>query len=325
MATTEPIPPMLAALAPPTAAEIQRRLQVGYLLAVAGAVLWSTKGIFIKLAYAEGVDATTLLALRLGLSLPVYLVIGALSLRDRRREGRGLPPLRLVAMTAFVGFLGYYVASYTDFLGLQYISAQFERMILFTYPLFVVIFGALWFGQKVQPMALVAIAISYVGIAVMFVGRAGGAEGDDIVVGTLWVLAAAISFAFYQLLAKPLIAEVGPRLFTCIAMGAAAVVAIGQFLVTRPLSDLVITGTAWGYAVMLAVAATIVPSFLLAAALHRITPQANSTIGMVSPVVTIGLAWLILDERLSLVDGIGAALVLAGVGWMALHDSRARR
>ncbi|MCW5696373.1 MAG: EamA family transporter [Bauldia sp.] len=322
MASTEPVPPMLAAVAPPTAAELRRQVQIGYLLAAAGAVLWSTKGIFIKLAYAEGVDATTLLALRLGLSLPVYLVIGAFSLRDRHRDGRGLPSARAIAMTAFVGFLGYYVASYTDFLGLQYISAQFERMILFTFPLFVVIFGALWFGQKVQPMGLVAIGVSYAGIAVMFAGRAGGGEGSDVVVGTLWVLAAAIAFAFYQLLAKPLIAEVGPRLFTCIAMGAAAVVALGQFVVTHPLSDLAVSGAAWGYAIMLAIGATVIPSFLLAAALHRITPQANSTIGMVSPVVTIGLAWLILGETLTLVDAAGALLVLAGVGWMALQDSR---
>lgn len=320
----DPAPPVLIPVLPPTPAETAARaLRVGYIFAAASAVLFSTKGVVIKLAYAEGLDAPTLLALRMGIALPVYLAIGALSLRDRARTARPLPPARLVLATALVGLLGYYVASYTDFLGLQYISAQFERMILFTFPLFVVLFGAWFFKLPMVRSVLVAIAIAYSGLALIFVTKFGE-FGQQTAIGALWVLAAAISFAFYQLLAKPLIGQVGPRLFTCIAMIAASAAALLQFFVTHPVSDLAVSNAALWYSILLAFGATIVPTFLLAAALHRISAQANATIAMLSPTVTIALAWVVLDERMTALDLAGAALVFAGVGWMTLGNRRPR-
>jgi drug/metabolite transporter (DMT)-like permease len=312
----EPSPLVLAVSVDRAATE--RSVRIGYLYAAIAALLFSSKGIVIKLAYGEGLDPETLLGIRLGLALPVYLAIGALSLRDRARQGRSLPGRRLVAGAALVGVLGYYVASYTDFLGLQYISAQFERMILFTFPLFVVLFGAWFFGQPIRRAALIAIAISYAGLAIIFTNRVQ-ALGSDVVLGASFVLTAAIAFALYQLLAKPLIGIVGPRLFTCIAMTAAAAVAIAQFLITHPLSDLSISTTAFWYALLLAIGATIAPTFLLAAALHRISAQSNAMIGMLSPIATIVLAWFVLGERLGAADMAGAALVLVGVGVMTLR------
>lgn len=318
MSTTEPTPPVLPdePAPPPDLGSVR----IGYLLGALGATLFASKGIIIKLAYEEGIDPETLLGLRLALALPIYLAIGGWSLWDRARRGRGLPSRRLVIAAALVGVLGYYVASYADFNGLQYISAQFERMILFTFPLFVVLFGAAFFGLPARRAVLVAIAISYAGIAVIFTGRVQTA-GADVALGAGFVLVAAISFAFYQLLAKPLIGQVGPRLFTCIAMTAAAAVAITQFFLTHSVAEVTLTEQAVWYVVLLSGAATVAPSFLLAAALHRITAQANATIGMLSPIATILLAWFLLDERLSAVDFVGVALVLAGVGWMTLRDA----
>ncbi len=315
--STEPLPPSLPDA--PHAHDV-RSIRIGYLLGALGALLFSSKGIIIKLAYEEGLDAETLLALRLGIALPVYLAIGAWSLYDRAKQGRGLPKRGQVIAAALVGVLGYYVASYADFVGLQYISAQFERMILFTFPLFVVLFGALFFGQPARRAVLVAIAISYAGLAIIFTGRVQ-TVGEDAVIGAAFVLVAAVAFAFYQLLAKPLIAAVGPRLFTCIAMGGAAVASIGQFFVTHSVSEVTLSATGFWYSVLIAGAATIAPSFLLAAALHRLTAQANATIGMLSPIATIALAWYVLDERMSAADFAGVALVLVGVGWMTLRDT----
>ncbi len=317
--SAEPSPPVLAE---PTAPAVgSQSLRAGYVFAALGALLFAAKGVIIKLTYAEGVDAETLLAMRLGIALPIYLVIGAMSLRDRMRQGRGLPSFRLVTATAAVGVLGYYVASYADFLGLQYISAQFERMILFTYPLFVVLFGALFFGLPASRSALVAIGVAYAGLGVIFVGRLQ-AFGSDVVLGAAFVIVAALAFAFYQLLAKPLIGAVGPRLFTCIAMGGAAAASLTQFFVTHSVSDLAVDTTAFWYTVLLALGATVAPSFLLAAALHRISAQANSTIGMLSPIATLVLAWVVLGETLGVTDVIGVGLVLCGVGWMTFRDSR---
>lgn len=319
-ATTAPAPVAMAD-APPID-HGARAYRVGVLFAAAAAFLFSTKGVVIKLAYEEGLDAETLMALRLGLSLPVYLAIGALSIRDRRKTGRPLPGRRLVLSACFVGFLGYYVASYTDFLGLEYVSAQFERMIIFTYPLLVVLFGAWFFGQKARPAAFVCIAIAYGGLALMIVEKLGE-PGSNLFLGIGLVLVSAIAFAFYQLLAKPVIGAMGPRLFTCIAMTAASVVALVQFFVTHPVAALAVSPTAFWYSVLLAVGATIIPSFLLAAALHRISAQANSAISMVSPPATIVLAYFVLGETLTVLDAAGVGLVLAAVAWMTFGDRRA--
>lgn len=299
-------------------------VEMGYLFAAVGALLFSTKAVVIKLAYAETIDAETLLALRMGLALPFYIAIGGLSVRDRRRKNQALPPRRQVVAAGVVGMLGYWFASYADFLGLEYISAQFERLILFTYPLFVVIFGAMFFRQPIRLRAVAAIGISYVGLATIF-GEKVTTFGSDAAIGAGFVLAAAVAFAFYQLLAKNLIATIGPRLFTCIAMSGAAVGAFVQFFLTHPAADLIVSPTLYAYALFIAIGATVLPSFFLNAALHRISAQANATIGTLSPVMTIILAVLILGEHLTLVDMAGTALVLAGVGWFTLADQAARK
>jgi len=293
----------------------------GYLFAAAGAALFSTKAIFIKLAYAETIDPETLLALRMILSLPFYFAIGGFSIVDRFRRGRDLPSAGLVLRSALVGALGYWFASYTDFLGLVYISAQFERLILFTYPLFVVLFGALFFGQKVRSRALFAFAISYAGLALVFAENIS-TESGNVAIGTTFVLLAATSFALYQLLAKELIAKVGPRLFTCIAMSGATAAAFVQFLAVRDASAILVGPALFGYGVLIAVFATVLPSFFLSEALHRISAQANGIIGTLSPLVTIILAAIILGERLTLLGTCGAILVLTGVGWFTLSERR---
>ncbi len=291
----------------------------GMLFAAAGAILFSTKAIAIKLAYEEPIDAETLLALRMIISLPVFVFIGAWSVLDRRREGRGFPGWRLIFGTIILGLVGFWLSSYFDFLGLEYISAQLERLILFTYPVFVVIFGALFFRQPISRRAVIAIGISYAGlVTVLSQDLAEG--GDGIVTGSLLVLACAIMFALYQLFAKDYISQIGPRLFTCIAMSAGAAGAIGQFFLTHPPSMLHVSGRTWTLAAFIAIGSTVLPSFLMSAALHRIPAQTNAAIGTLSPIVTIILAWAILGEAMTLIGWLGTALVIAGIGWFTLAE-----
>jgi drug/metabolite transporter (DMT)-like permease len=298
-----------------------RDVLTGYAFAAIGAVLFSSKGIVIKLAYEEGISPEALLALRMVLALPVYFVIGGLAVRDRRRRGAALPSAQLVLKAALVGMLGYWCASYMDFIGLSLISAQFERLILFTYPLFVVVFGALFFKLPVQRRALAAFALSYAGLALIFTAKFA-ILGKDVVLGAGFVVVAARAFAFYEWFAKGLIGYIGPRLFTCIAMTAAGIMAIGQFLLVEPVSSLAVSPLLFGYGVLLAIGATVLPSFFLNAALHRISAQANATIGTLSPVATIIMAVFILGEVLTMRDMIGTALVLGGVGWFTLGGRR---
>lgn len=293
----------------------------GYALAATGALLFASKGVIIKLAYARGVDATTLLALRTGLALPFYLIVGAIAVGARLRRGIPLPAASLVGRAALVGILGYWLASYLDFLGLVHISAQYERLILFTYPGFVLLFGALFFGQPVRGKALLAFAVSYLGLIVIFATKFGE-RGNAVAIGSALVLGAAIAFALYQLFAKGLIEIIGSALFTCVAMSGATLVFFVQFALTRPLSALNVDGATFALCLALAIGATVLPTFFLSAALQRISAQANATIGTLSPVMTIILAVAILNERLTPVDVLGTAMVIGGVGWFTLVDRR---
>lgn len=320
---SEPASPLPTLPAPSAleAARLKRETQIGYVFAAAGAVLFSTKAIFVKLAYAEAVDAETLLALRMGLSLPFYLFIGYLAVADRQKRGVALPSYRYLLRASIIGLIGYWVASYTDFIGLQYISAQFERLILFTYPLFVVIMGALLFGYRVHSRVILSVIVSYLGLALIF-GENFKLEGENVTLGSAFVLGSAISFALYQLLAKNAIAETGPRMFTCIAMIAASLGAFVQFGLTHNLSALAVSPPVLGYGFLIAVFSTVLPSFFMSAALHRISAAANGAIGTLSPLVTIILAAIVLGEELSVIAILGTILVLAGVGWFTLTSQK---
>lgn len=291
---------------------------LGYGFAALGAVLFAAKGILIKLAFAEGVDTLTLLALRMGLSVPIYVAVGfAAYARERHR----VVPMPAYIKALLIGVIGYWFSSYADFKGLETLTPQFERLILFTYPLFVLLLGAALFRMPLRWKPLAAFGVAYIGLAVIFLADFESG-GGDILVGALWVLAAAVTFALYQLLATGSIATLGAPLFTSVAMTGAAVVVLALFLVTHPLSALVVSGRAFALAATLAIGATVLPSFLMSAALSRISAAANSTIGTLSPVVTLFLAVLILDEPVRGVDLLGTALVVGGVGLFTIVDRR---
>ena len=300
----------------------------GYVLAATGAALFSTKGILIKLAYGGGavpeVDAIALLALRMAFSLPVFAIIGLLAWRARAEEGRPALNRREALMAALVGLLGYYVASYLDFEGLVHLSAQFERLILMTYPVFVTLLGAAFFGGRITLTGLLALLVSYSGIAVIF-AHGATAQGDHVMLGVAFVAGAAFTFALYQLLARPLIVRIGTPIFTSIAMGAAGVAVLAHFMAAASLVTLteVPSRIVW-LAVAMAVVSTVLPSFMLSAALERIGAQAVSAIGTVSPVATVVMAMALLGEPFTPADALGTAVVIAGVGLFTWHDSRRR-
>jgi len=283
---------------------------LGYGLAVAGAILFSSKAIVVKMAYGKAVDAETLLALRMGCSLPFYVVIGLFTLRSAKH----VPTLRQVVVGMLVGALGYWLASYTDFLGLLYISATFERLILFTYPLFVVILGWAFFGGRLHKGLIPSFLISYGGLALVFLEHPPQASGNATV-GAVYVLIAALSFGLYQLLAKTQISQIGSQLFTSIAMGGASLASFVVFFTGHKVSDLDVVSTILPHAAFLAIGATVIPSYLLNAALARISAQANGAIGMFSPIATIGLSSIFLGDRLTVTELIGAVLVMTGVAF----------
>jgi len=298
---------------------------MGYALAIAGTLLFSTKSIIIKLSYNEGADAEVMQSLRMMISLPIYVGIGVHALLELRSAGQQRPSGKALLEATGIGLIGYWASSYVDLKGLEYISAQLERLILFTYPLFVILFGALFLGYKLSSRALAACALSYLGLAVIFLPIIS--VGDGSVIGVLLILASAMMFAIYQLLAKSAIAVMGVRIFTSVSMTAAAIAALLPFVVVHGFRPTVISPNVLMLGLALAIGGTVLPSFLFSAALRSISARANAIIGTISPVMTIGLASAILGETMTPVGILGGALVVAGVAWFSIseHQSQQRR
>lgn len=306
-------------------AAARTNLLLGYAAGALGASFFATKGIVIKLALIENVDAVTTLTWRMLIAVPIFATVGWFGYRDRRRRD---PDFKVrpsaVWRTAGVGAIGYYLASYLDFAGLEYISAQFDRLILLTYPIFVVLFGTMFFHRKVSRSMIVALLISYIGLALIFAHDLQ-LDAENTLIGSTLVLGAAIAYAGYQILAKPLIDEMGSRLFTSIALSAAGFAVVGQFLLTHDPHDLMVRPNAMWLMLAMGTISTVLPAYLIAAAIGRIGPEPTAVMGNVAPLVTIALAVSVLGEAFSIWHGLGAALVITGVLTFTRADRRAAK
>jgi drug/metabolite transporter (DMT)-like permease len=300
----------------------QQAKWVGYALCAVGAALFSTKAIFIKLAYREEVNATLLVAWRMIFSGPVFLIVGIWAAAMTLRQGKTLPDSRNIGYAAFAGFIGYGLSSYLDFKGLEYISAQLERLVLFTYPLFVMFLGALMFGHRITRYGLIACAITYTGLAIV-IGIDLPAGGWATIIGSGFVLACAITFALNQLYAKEIITVIGTVFYTSISMIAGSAASIGLHAVSD--GDFGATPFFLWNALGCAIFATVLPIFCINAGLARTSAQTVAMISTLSPVVTIALAVYILGEPFTVADFIGSSLVLAGVGYYTWADAKSKR
>ena len=296
---------------------------LGYVYAALGSALFATKAIFIKLAYQEMPDAALMLALRMAFSLPFFLVAGFIVLRARRRNDVALPSARVLAGATASGFIGYYLSSILDLEGLTHITAQLERLVLFTYPVMVMLLGAAIFGSKLTWRGLGAGAVSYLGLAVVLrEGLSGG--GREVWIGTALVFGSAVTFALYQLLAKKYITLLGASLFTAIALTASSVASLIHFAVVKGGFDLSASPRFMFLAACTAIFATALPSFLINWGMARIGPQSTSMVSGASPLITIYLAVVLLGERFTMVDAFGAALIIGGVLYYGVMDMRAK-
>jgi drug/metabolite transporter (DMT)-like permease len=282
----------------------------GVLIGILAATGFSLKAIFVKLGLAHGGDAITLLALRMGFALPVFLVMAWHA--GHRGLDRG-DFLRLAGL----GLLGYYLSSLFDFLGLQYISAGLERLILFLYPTLVLVFSALLFGEKIGRRALAALALCYAGIGLAVSHDLGaqpaGATPESVLIGCAWVFASAVTYAAYWMGSGRLVHRVGAMRLTAYASTFAALFCLGHFLATRPLSALIVPPAVYLDGLALAVFSTVLPIWLQAEAIRRVGASTAALVGTLGPVLTIFFAWLLLGEQLSIWQIGGTALVVGGV------------
>ncbi len=292
----------------------------GFALSAIGSMLFAIKGVLIKLIYVYPIDTVTLLAVGMMLSVPVFVAVGLIEWHRRPVALR--PDKKSISYAALVGVLGYHVSSWLDFQGLHTLEAQTERLILFTYPFLVILFGRMLFRHPFRSHALAGAGLSYAGLVVMF-GADPARLTPTMLSGAGLVASAAAIFAFYQLFARELILRCGPALFTAIAMTAASITLIGQFLMSHSLSVLFQAPTpAWSLMTALAIFATIVPTFMMSAGTARIGAQGTAIISTLSPVVTIALAVSVLNEPFGWPEAAGTVLVIGGVGLFTLIESR---
>lgn len=285
-----------------------RRLFVtGLALAIAGSVLFSAKAIVVKLAYRYGVDATTLIALRMAFALPFFVIAYALS-------SRGAPPLARTdhAKLVIIGLLGYYAASYLDFLGLQTISAALERLILYLSPTLVLLMSAVFLGKRFGRSELVALALAYSGIVLVFMHDVTPA-GDGMAWGAALVFASAICYATYLVIAGELVRRLGAIRLTSYAMCVSSLAVFATFALLNPLGALHQPVEVYGLSVFNAVLCTVLPVFATMLAVERIGAGRTSVASMVGPVSTIALAYIFLGETVGGWQLAGTALVLVGI------------
>ena len=283
------------------------------------AVAFSGKAVIIKLAYRHGVDALTLLALRMLFSAPLFV---ALAWWSGRRGGAQPLARKDLAAIAGLGLVGYYLSSYFDFLGLQYITAALERLVLFLYPTFVLLLSALLFGRRITARDVLAFALSYVGIAVVVLNDLRTQPGS-VVTGSLWVLGSALLYATYLIGSGRLVGRVGSIRFACYAGSVSCVGVVTHFLLARDWKVIVSQpAPVYGLALLMATVSTVLPIVLTLEGIRRIGAASASIVGALGPVATIFLGFAFLGERITIVQLAGAALVLAGVLIVSLHERR---
>lgn len=293
---------------------------IGLLLAIGGVVFFSLRPIFIKLAYGYVTDPITLLALRMVFSVPFF--IGAAVWVSR--GGAEHRPLggREFAAVAGLGILSYYGASFLDFLALQYIPAGLGRLLLFTYPTIVVVLSAAFLGKRVAPRELVALVLTYAGLALVFAQSLGG-EHRNLWLGAGLAFASSVCYALYLVAGAEVITRVGSVRFTAYAMTAASIACLLQFFLLRPLSALDLPAPVYGYAIAMAVLSTAVPVFMTSEALRRVGANTVAIIGALGPVTTIVFGYLGLEEIMTPLQLAGSALVLVGVVVISLKPGKA--
>ncbi|PUE36293.1 DMT family transporter [Limnohabitans sp. Hippo4] len=282
----------------------------GLLLAAAGSIAFSGKAIIVKLAYRHGVDAITLVMFRMLFAVPFFIAMAWWA-------GRGKEPLTRSDWLGVLGlgFSGYYLSSFLDFLGLQYISASFERLILYLNPTLVLVLGWVLYKRKISYRQGVAMAVSYSGVLLVF-GHEVSLVGEHVALGAALVFSSAITYAIYLSYSGQMVQRLGSLRLAGLATTVACVLCIVQFVVLKPAAALDVAPEVIWLSMLNATACTVLPVLMVMMAIERIGPGLTSQIGMIGPMSTLTMGALLLNEPFNAWTLMGTALVLGGVFWV---------
>lgn len=282
----------------------------GFLLVFLGSIMFSAKAVMVKLAYRYGIDPVSLLLLRMLFALPFYAItLVWIKRKDRYTPLDGRKWLLIISL----GIVGYYLASYFDFAGLQYISAGLERLILFIYPTLVLLLSALFFKKKVTPLQVVAILLTYGGIIYAYREDVQIGEVPQMGWGAFLIFMSALTYALYLIGMGKMLNDISPTQFTAIAMIVSCLFVVAHFSIMTTNSVWNYPVEVYGLAILMAILSTVVPSFLLSAGMQSIGSSNASIVSSVGPVSTIVLAYFFLNEGFSWQQGVAVVMVIGGV------------
>ncbi|WP_297575792.1 DMT family transporter [uncultured Deefgea sp.] len=288
-------------------------IRIGVFLAAFAATGFAMKGVFIKLAYPYGVDAITLVMLRLIFAIALLWLVRLWRLHANTDEPETpIAPLDKVKLFG-LGLLGYYLASVLDFIGLETVSASLERLILCLYPTFTVLLISWFSGKPIPPKIKRALPLTYLGMVLVLAPELMNAHADWVGIG--FVVASTLAFSLYMAWSPAVIERVGSMRFTELALTVSGLGILVHWLISHPLSSVDQPWPVWAYALTIAIFSTVLPVYAMTNAMKRIGAGRTAVIGSFGPVLSIVLSMGILNERLSAVQWLGAAIVLSGV-WM---------
>jgi drug/metabolite transporter (DMT)-like permease len=282
------------------------------LLAGFGAVLFSAKAIVVKLCYRHGADTESVLALRMLFSLPFFW--SAVWWHTVTRRPAPLSRRDVLTVLA-LGFVGYYLASYFDFLGLQYISVGLERIILYLSPTLVLLLSAVALKKRIDGRQWLAMVIAYAGVTLVFLHDVR-LDGERAVLGSSLVFMAAVSYAIYLIYAGELVHRVGSIRLVAYASASATFFCVAQALIRNPQGLVVQPAEVYGLSLVNASLCTFVPMLLTMAAVKRVGSSLTAQAGVVGPVATVLLGWYFLGETIGPLQVLGVAVVLASMAML---------
>lgn len=295
------------------------RAQLGLFVALLATLCYSLKPIIIKMIYLHDVTSVSVLAWRMIISLPIYIGVGIWLWMPKNKDVR--PSINKqskpwIVKSMVLGVVGYYLAAMLDLEGLQYISSQLARLILFTYPTLVAILGWMIFRQRLSKTVVFALVVSYIGVGLIFIADLDQL-GDQVMLGSLLMFLSVLAFSLYVLLSKTIIDQVGGNAFTVVAMLASSVFVLIHYLVVMPSWDgLSISVTAFWLIFIMTIVTTVVPSFLMAAAIGYIGPQKTAIAGTFGPAATSIFAVFMLNESFGWPQFLGLVLVVVAISFM---------
>lgn len=301
--------------------KLSRATVLAIFVAIAGIIFFSAKAVIVKLAYQYGIAAVPLLLLRMAFALPVYLAIAVIKRPSKTAEISKSDYLWLLAF----GFIGYYLASLFDFMGLQYIKASLERIILFVYPTLVLFITWIFFRKVPQRTQVLAILITYAGIFITFGEELGVGDTDEVLLGGGLVFLSALTYASYLVGSGYLIPKFGAVTFTSYAMIVSCVCVLIHYSLTGNTGLFDYPTEVYLLGFLMAMVSTVIPSYLISFAIKHLGASNFSILGSLGPVSTIILASIFLDERLTYMQLLGTVVVIGGIVLVSVSANRRKK